>query len=72
MNITKTENEIINSLTLSCIKHNYREFVVEFGFRDADRRMEMLFGNTWNDCKQLIWQWHDYTTGELRSMSNES
>lgn len=68
MNITKTENKIINSLTLSCIKHNYPEFVREFGYEDADKRMESLFGTAWNDCKELVWQWHDYTTGQVRDM----
>jgi hypothetical protein len=32
MNISKQECEILSSLTLSSIKHNYPEFVQEFGY----------------------------------------
>jgi len=59
MNITENETKILNSLTMSCIKHNYPEFVKEFGYKSADERLERLFGQSWLQCRELVWQWYD-------------
>ena len=59
MNISKQECEILSSLTLSSIKHNYPEFVQEFGYDGANRGMEKLFGNIWLKYRELVWQWYD-------------
>ncbi len=59
MNITENETKILNSLNMSCIKHNYPEFVKEFGYKSADERLERLFGQSWLQCRELVWQWYD-------------
>jgi len=69
MYISKSERSIVDSLTLSCIKHNYCIFVTESGYSEANNRMERLFGNMWLSCKELVWQWYDI---EYKGVNNAS
>lgn len=69
MKIDKSKLEIINSLVYSTIKHNYRLFVDEFGFDNADKRLEQLFGQTWLSVRETVWQEYDR---EVLGVSYES
>lgn len=51
--------EATDMLTLSCIKHNYEEFVTEYGHDEANVRLARLFGTAWENCKERVWQWYD-------------
>jgi len=62
--------DIVGSLTMSCMKHNYIEFVAEWGYDKANDAMANLFGSTWSKAKEQIWQWYD--TEYTREVSNAS
>jgi len=48
---------VINNLVLTSIKHNYPEFVAEYGNVDADIKMASIFGAAWEKNKEVVWQW---------------
>ena len=52
-------NNVIDSLMLSSLKHNYIEFVEEWGFAEADLRLHGLFGEVWLNNRENVWQWFD-------------
>lgn len=52
--------EVISQLTLSCIKHNFVEFVDEFGYQDAVQKISELFSADWEKCKYEVMQWYDF------------
>ena len=52
-------NDIIDTLMLSSLKHNYVEFVELYGFEEANKKLHNLFGETWLQHKELVWQWYD-------------
>ena len=48
-------NNVIDSLMLSSLKHNYIEFVEEWGYEEANNRLHGLFGETWlNNREQVV------------------
>lgn len=51
--------DLVSSLTMSCMKHNYIEFVDSWGYEKANQAMQDLFGSTWGKAQQEIWQWYD-------------
>jgi len=51
--------DLISSLTLSSIKHNYVEFVEEYGYELANEKLSGLFGDIWDTHKEEVWQWYD-------------
>ena len=53
------EQQIHDDCMLSSLKHNYVEFVAEYGFAEADRKLERLFDNTWRRNREIVWQWYD-------------
>ena len=52
------EQQIHDDCMLSSLKHNYVEFVAEYGFAEADRKLERLFDNTWRRNSEIVWQWY--------------
>ncbi|MCH1613518.1 MAG: hypothetical protein L7S72_09520 [Flavobacteriales bacterium] len=56
----------VDALTLNCIKHNMIEFIQEFGYEDAERRLIQLFGDNYLNNKEYLYQWYDFEiSGEL-------
>jgi hypothetical protein len=53
------KKEVVDELTLACIKYNYPDFVAEFGHEKADSSMSRMFGTAWEKSKEQIWQWFD-------------
>ena len=53
------KKEVVDGLTLACIKYNYPDFVTEFGHEKADSSMSRMFGTAWEKSKEQIWQWFD-------------
>tara|TARA_B110000285_G_C14539228_1_gene344263 strand:- start:77 stop:304 length:228 start_codon:yes stop_codon:yes gene_type:complete len=52
--------EAVDQLTLSCMTHNYPEFVDKYGAtNEADKAMARLFGTAWEESKEKVWQWFD-------------
>lgn len=51
--------DVVSKLTLSCIKHNYVEFVDEWGYELGTQKIAELFGNQWELCKYEVMQWYD-------------
>lgn len=54
---------VVNDLVLTSIKHNYPEFVAEYGNKDADIKMASIFGEAWEKNKEVVWQWFDSSAG---------
>lgn len=52
-------SNILDSLMLSSLKHNYVEFVEEYGYELANEKLGRLFGDVWHIHKQHVWQWYD-------------
>lgn len=52
-------NNIVDSLMLSSLKHNYKKFVKEYGYVEADRKLHNLFGEAWLNNRKNVWQWFD-------------
>ena len=50
----------VDALTLNCIKHNMIEFIQEFGYEDAERRLIQLFGDIYLIIKEYLYQWYDF------------
>ncbi len=55
----KKAREVLDYLTLTSMKANYPHFVKEWGYREADKRMEGMFKRSWEDNKEIVWQWYD-------------
>lgn len=53
------DEEVIDHLMLSAIKHNFMEFVADRGYEGANKAMQRLFPEHWERCKQDVWQWYD-------------
>tara|TARA_Y100000004_G_scaffold167966_1_gene200946 strand:+ start:435 stop:647 length:213 start_codon:yes stop_codon:yes gene_type:complete len=51
---------IISQITLSCIKHNFVEFVDEHGYELGVLKIAELFGDQWDKCKYEVMQWYDF------------
>ena len=56
---TGDSNPLVSVLMLSSMKANYPELVEERGFDGADIAMANLYGDHWDSCKEVIWQWYD-------------
>ena len=52
--------EVISTLTLNCIKHNFVEFVDEYGYQDGVQKISELFTADWDKCKYEVMQWYDF------------
>ena len=50
---------LVSALMASSMKANYPELVEERGFDSADTAMANLYGDHWDSCKEVIWQWYD-------------
>lgn len=51
--------DVVDSLMLSSLKHNYKEFVEEWGYDKANTNMHELFGEAWLNHRHHVWQWYD-------------
>ena len=51
--------DIVSTLTLNCIKHNFIEFVDEYGYELGVQKIAELFGDQWDKCKLEVMQWYD-------------
>lgn len=60
--------DLKNDLFLINMKANFPEFVDAYGFEEADRRMERLYGQTFTDQRNHIHQWYDF---EILGVKNE-
>mgnify|MGYP003642452163 CR=1 FL=1 len=58
-------NNLIESLTVISMRHNYSEFVDLYGYEIANEKLFGLFGQAWTDNKQDVWQWYDQ--GEMQT-----
>ena len=52
-------NELVESLIVSSMRHNYAEFVRLYGYDLANEKLQKLFGETWTKHKEDIWVWYD-------------
>lgn len=52
-------DNLIDSLIVSSMKHNYVEFVEARGYDRANVAMHNLFGEAWLNNRERIWQWYD-------------
>ena len=52
-------NNVIDSIMLGDLKHNYAAFVDRWGFEEADFRLHRLFGEVWLNNREIVWQWFD-------------
>lgn len=65
----KHVSNFVNSLTMICIKHNMIEFIEEFGYTEADRKLELLFNKIYLENKEELYQWYDFEiSGELNNV----
>lgn len=51
--------DILDTLTVANMKHNYPQFVDYYGYDRADERMEACYGDAWVKHRENIWQWFD-------------
>lgn len=51
--------DLVDSLTLSCIRHNFVEFVEAYGYTLAVIKIAELFGSQWDKCALEVMQWYD-------------
>tara|TARA_Y100000592_G_scaffold98824_1_gene172964 strand:- start:1687 stop:1896 length:210 start_codon:yes stop_codon:yes gene_type:complete len=51
--------DVVGSLMLSSLKHNYVEFVDEWGYDRANQYLHELFGEAWLNNREVVWQWYD-------------
>ena len=52
-------NNVIDSLMLSSLRHNYVEFVELYGYEHANEKLGNLFGYAWLTYREQGWQWYD-------------
>lgn len=58
-NIMAFNPDILDTLTVDCMKHNYPLFIEHFGYEEADDHMANCFGAAWGKHCEYIWQWFD-------------
>ena len=67
--------DIIEQLMIQTYKHNYSLFVKKYGYDRANKLLDMAFGDSWKEHKEMIWQWYDTdrknTTIEIELEENE-
>jgi len=67
--MSKQIENIVSSLTLSCVKHNMIEFIAEYGHEEADKRLAGLFGNSYINNREELYQWYDFEiSGECENV----
>jgi len=57
--------DVIDSLIVSSLRHNYSEFVRLYGYDKANEKLHNLFGDTWLTHREDIWVWYD--AGEVHT-----
>ena len=56
--------DIIDSLIVISMRHNYSDFVKLYGYDSANEKLQRLFGDAWLAHKEDVWQWYD--AGEVQ------
>lgn len=64
-----SKSHILTSLTLSNIKHNMIDFIKEYGYEEADNKLAGLYGKTYIDNREELYQWYDFEiSGECNNV----
>ena len=58
-----------HSLNMQCMKFNMIEFIDEYGYELADKKLANLFGKNYTDYREELYQWYDFEiSGECNNV----
>lgn len=61
--------QVEKTVSLTCMRLNMIDFVNEYGYEKADEKLTNLFGASYTNIKEELYQWYDFEiSGECNNV----